>query len=48
MNPRPYTEDTLIQQTTAEHLEQQLGRESGYAYNSEDFGWVVHPTAKWC
>ena len=28
-----YTEDTLVQQTTAEYLEQQLGWESVYAYN---------------
>ncbi len=33
-----YTEDTLVQQTTAEYLEQQLGWESVYAYNNEDFG----------
>ena len=33
-----YTEDTLVQQTTAEYLEQQLGWESIYAYNNEDFG----------
>ncbi len=38
MNPSPYTEDTLVQQTTAEYLEQQLGWESVYAYNNEDFG----------
>jgi type I restriction enzyme R subunit len=35
---REYTEDTLVQQTTAEYLEQQLGWESVYAYNNEDFG----------
>jgi type I restriction enzyme, R subunit len=34
----PYTEDTLVQQTTADYLEQQLGWESIYAYNKEDFG----------
>jgi len=34
----PYTEDTLVQQTTAEYLEQELGWESVYAYNNEDFG----------
>ncbi len=34
----PYTEDTLVQQTTAEYLEQQLGWQSIYAYNHEDFG----------
>jgi len=33
-----YTEDTLVQQTTAEYLEQQLDWESVYAYNNEDFG----------
>lgn len=38
MNPRGYTEDTLVQHTTAEYLEQQLGWDSVYAYNNEDFG----------
>jgi len=38
VTPTPYTEDTLVQQTTAEYLEQELGWESVYAYNSEDFG----------
>ena len=38
MTPTPYTEDTLVQQTTAEYLERQLGWESVYAYNNEDFG----------
>jgi type I restriction enzyme R subunit len=33
-----YTEDTLVQQTTAHYLEQQLGWESVYAYNAETFG----------
>ena len=33
-----YNEDTLVQQTTAEYLEKQLGWESVYAYNNEDFG----------
>ena len=33
-----YTEDTLVQQTTAEYLEKQMGWESVYAYNNEDFG----------
>lgn len=28
MTPTPYTEDTLVQQTTAEHLGQGLGWES--------------------
>jgi type I restriction enzyme R subunit len=38
LSPRGYTEDTLVQQTTAEYLEQQLGWNSVYAYNNEDFG----------
>ena len=38
MSPSPYTEDTLVQQTTAEYLEEQLGWESIYAHNHEDFG----------
>ena len=38
MTPTPYTEDTLVQQTTADYLEQQLGWESIYAHNAEDFG----------
>lgn len=33
-----YTEDTLVQQTTAEYLKEQLGWDSVYAYNNEDFG----------
>jgi len=32
------TEDTLVQQTTAEYLEKELGWESVYAYNNEGFG----------
>lgn len=28
MTPTPYTEDTLVQQTTAEYLEKQLGWEA--------------------
>ncbi|NLN59755.1 MAG: type I restriction endonuclease subunit R [Deltaproteobacteria bacterium] len=38
MTPAPYTEDTLVQQTTAEYLERELGWESVYAYNNENFG----------
>jgi type I restriction enzyme, R subunit len=34
----PYTEDTLVQQTTADYLEQQLGWRSVLAWNNEDFG----------
>ena len=33
-----YTEDTLVQQTTAEYLQGKLGWESVYAYNQETFG----------
>ncbi len=33
-----YSEDTLVQQTTADYLEQQLGWQSVYAYNNETFG----------
>ena len=38
MTPTPYSEDALVQQTTAEYLEQELGWTSVYAYNNEDFG----------
>ena len=38
MTPTPYTEDTLVQQTTADYLEQELGWESVFAHNREDFG----------
>lgn len=33
-----YTEDQLVQRTTADYLHEQLGWESVYAYNDEDFG----------
>lgn len=33
-----YNEDTLVQQTTAEYMENQLGWESVFAYNAETFG----------
>ena len=36
--PSPYTEDTLVQQTTADYLEQELGWESVYAHNREGCG----------
>lgn len=38
MTSGSYTEDTLVQQTTADYLKQQLGWRSVYAYNQEDFG----------
>ena len=38
MSYSPYTEDNLVQQTTAEHLERRLGWNSVYAYNTETFG----------
>lgn len=34
----PLNEDTLVQATTANYLEEQLGWESIYAYNNETFG----------
>ncbi len=33
-----FTEDNLVQATTADYLETQLGWESVFAYNNEDFG----------
>jgi len=38
VSPSDYTEDTLVQQTTAEYLEKELGWNSVYAYNNETFG----------
>lgn len=38
MAAHAYSEDNLVQQTTAEYLERQLGWESVYAYNTETFG----------
>lgn len=38
MRPAPYTEDALVQQTTAQYLEEELGWESVYAFNHEKFG----------
>ena len=38
MSTSNYTEDTLVQQTTADYLHKQLGWELVYAYNNEDFG----------
>ena len=32
------TEDTLVQQTTADYLRDKLGWDSVYAYNNETFG----------
>jgi len=43
VSPPPYNEDTLVQQTTADYLEEQLGWESVYAYNSEIFVPNPHP-----
>ena len=31
----PFTEDSLVQKTTADYLEQNLGWKSVYAYNNE-------------
>jgi type I restriction enzyme R subunit len=33
-----FTEDSLVQQTTAEHLEKDIGWESVYADNQEPLG----------
>ncbi len=33
----PMTDDSLVQQTTADYLHKQLGWDSVYAYNNEDF-----------
>ncbi len=38
MAPGVYSEDTLVQQTTADYLAEALGWTSVYAYNDEDFG----------
>ena len=38
MNDSSYTEDNLVQQTTADYLQNELGWESVYAYNNETFG----------
>lgn len=38
MAAHTYSEDNLVQQTTADYLERQLGWESVYAYNTETFG----------
>ena len=38
MSPNFYTEGTLVQQTTADYLLQQLDWTPVYAYNNEVFG----------
>jgi len=38
LTPYQYNEDTLVQKTTAEYLEKELGWDSIYTYNNEDFG----------
>ena len=38
MSPTSYTEDTLVQQTTADYFRDELSWESIHAYNNEDFG----------
>ena len=38
MSSYAYSEDTLVQQTTAEYLQQQLGWDSIFAYYREGFG----------
>jgi type I restriction enzyme R subunit len=34
----PFTEDTLVQQTTAEYLRDELGWDTVYAFDTETFG----------
>lgn len=38
MTQAAYSEDVLVQQTTAEYLARELGWESVYAYSTETFG----------
>jgi len=38
MTYNAYTEDTLVQQTTAEHIEKEHCWKSVYPYNQETFG----------
>ena len=38
MRPSPYSEDRLVQQTTADYIEERLGWKSIYAHNAETFG----------
>ena len=38
MNDSSYTEDNLVQQTSADYLQNELGWESVYAFNTETFG----------
>lgn len=42
MSPYSYTEDTLVQQTTADYQEQQLGWTLVYAYNNKEGGRTVN------
>jgi hypothetical protein len=53
MTPAPYTEDTLVQQTTAEYLEQELGLAVGVRLQQRGFrtGQPAGPgprTVRWC
>ncbi len=38
MSPTSYTKDTLVQQTATDYLRNELGWESIYAHDKEDFG----------
>ena len=38
MTSNEYTEDFLVQKTTAEYMKEQLSWDLVYAYNTEDFG----------
>ena len=49
MSASSYTEDTLVQQTHADYLENQLGWVSVYAYSNKVFGLNIlfgHFTAR--
>ena len=43
MTPSPCTDDTILQQTTADYHERQLGWKSVYAHQHENFG-----PKSWC
>jgi len=38
LHPSNFSEASLVQQTTADYLQKELGWDSVYAYNNEDFG----------
>jgi type I restriction enzyme R subunit len=52
MAKKDYSEDLLIQAPTAELLEKQLGWQTVFAQDDEDFGptafWAAATTPRWC